>query len=454
MNNPNVVRPPQYIGGHKPNVPPQQTVADNKPMDAEEGDFIINAAAAEFAGKQDLQNMIGKAITNLQERGTNVNFGNPRINVRDKVKLLVSQNEVFIPKIVAKEIGYDRLEKINNRGKRRTQEIQKNAGLPQGAYLGGSVRKAEGEKVIKAGFGIEDILKALGIFGLYENEPDRFKKTPRQEKAYETFIKRKTKKDKPPMPPPSRKFFGISYPLLVQALERVETGDVKTSTQMRKKYQNNPYRYTEVTVKGPEGSSAFGLRQMTYTAMQQVLKKNRKNLTPEEIEYAEKFIDTGKQRVNLEQTGKKFVYTGPDNNRKKVPVENKAREYGIPTKEYIRKLGNDGEGLIPVSEHKKHYNTFANLFFQSKLVGSKSLEKAVATYYSNTPSDKRTNYVNKFKKALKQIQDEKSMGIISDVERNREKIQPDVHTPIENKTKGFIIPNYDKKGNRIEKLGI
>jgi hypothetical protein len=94
------------------------------------------------------------------------------------------------------------------------------------------------------------------------------------------------------------------------------------------------------------------------------------------------------------------------------------------------------------------------LFFQSKLVGSKSLEKAVATYYSNTPSDKRTNYVNKFKKALKQIQDEKSMGIISDVERNREKIQPDVHTPIENKTKGFIIPDYDKKGNRIEKLGI
>jgi len=80
MNNPNVVRPPQYIGGHKPNVPPQQTVADNKPMDAEDGDFIINAAAAEFAGKQDLQNMIGKAITNLQERGVDISFGNPKIN--------------------------------------------------------------------------------------------------------------------------------------------------------------------------------------------------------------------------------------------------------------------------------------------------------------------------------------------------------------------------------------
>jgi hypothetical protein len=457
MNNPNVVRPPQYIGGHKPNVPPQQTVADNKPMDAEEGDFIINAAAAEFAGKQDLQNMIGRAITNLQERGVDISFGNPKINIRDKVKLLVSQNEVYVPKLVAKEIGYDRLEKINNRGKRRTQEIQKNAESPQGAYLGGNVKKEQGERVIKAGFGIEDILKALGIFGLYENEPDRFKKSPRQKKAYEAFIKRKTEKNKPPMPPPSRKFFGISYPILVQALERVETGDVNLDVQMRNKYRDNPYKYTEVTVKGPEGSSAFGLRQMTYTAMQQVLKDNRKILEPEEIAYAEKFIDFGKQRVNLEQTGNEFVYVGPKNNRKKIPVKDKAQEYGISAKEYIQKLGNDGEGLIPISEHKKHYNTFANLFFQNKLIKSKSLEKGIATYYSNTPSDKRTEYVNKFKKALKQIQGEKSIGITPDIEEDREKIKPNTRTPIEKENKmqkGFIIPNYDKQGNRIEKLGI
>jgi len=463
MNSPNVVRPPQYIGGHKPNVPPQQTVADNKPMDAEEGDFIINAAATEFAGKQDLQRMIGSAITNLQERGTNVNFGNPRINIRDKVKLLVSQNEVFIPKVVAKEIGYDRLEKINNRGKRRTKEIQEQTDTPQGAYLGTRVRKAEGEKVIKAGFGIEDILKALGIFGLYENEPDYPEISPKQKKSYEAFKKRKEKeafkkrkekeafiekkeKEKPILPV-SRQFFGINYLTLIKALERVETGDVNTNIQMRNKYINNPYRYTEVTVKGPEGSSAFGLRQMTYSAMQQVLKDNRKTLEPEEIAYAEKFIDFGKQRVNLEQTGNEFVYVGPKNNRKKIPVKDKAQEYGISAKEYIQRLGNDGEGLIPTSEHKKHYNTFANLFFQSKLVKSKSLEKGIASYYSNSPSDKRTEYVNKFKKALKQIQDEKTRGVTPSLREDK----PDIYNPIK---EGFIIPDYDKKGNRIEKLGI
>ena len=454
MNNPNVVRPPQYIGGHKPNVPPQQTVADDKPMDAQDGDFIINAAAAEFAGKQDLQNMIGKAITNLQERGVDISFGNPKINIRDKVKLLVSQNEVYVPKLIAKEIGYDRLEKINNRGKKRTQEIQRQTEASQGAYLGTRVKKAQGEQVVKAGFGIEDILKALGIFGMYENEPDPYKMSPRRKKAYEAFIKRKKKEKEQPLLPVSRQFFGVDYLTLIKALERVETGDVKTSTQMRKKYQNNPYRYTEVTGKGPEGSSAFGLRQMTYTAMQQVLKDNRKTLEPEQIAYAEKFIDFGKQRVNLEQTGNEFVYTGPKNNRKKIPVKNKAQEYGISAEEYIQRLSNDGEGLIPISEHEKHYNTFANLFFQSKLTKGKSLEKSIASYYSNTPSEQRSNYVKKFKKALQQIQNEKQMGIQPNV--NKEILKPKLK-PVDDfkeKNTGFIIPNYDKQGNRIEKLGI
>ena len=118
------MQPPGFIGGYDPNVAPEKTVADDKPMDARDGDFIINAAAAEFAGKQDIETMINKAITNLQEKGVDVSFGNPKMNIREKVQLLVSQNEVYIPKALAKEIGYDRLEKINNRGKKRTQEVQ------------------------------------------------------------------------------------------------------------------------------------------------------------------------------------------------------------------------------------------------------------------------------------------------------------------------------------------
>ena len=40
------------------------------------------------------------------------------------VKALVSNKEMIIPKVIAEQIGYDRLEKINNRGKERVNEIK------------------------------------------------------------------------------------------------------------------------------------------------------------------------------------------------------------------------------------------------------------------------------------------------------------------------------------------
>ena len=43
-----------------------------------------------------------------------------------------------------------------------------------------------------------------------------------------------------PEPPPSRpeqQYFGLSYPLLVKALERVETGDVLKNVQIRDKFK-------------------------------------------------------------------------------------------------------------------------------------------------------------------------------------------------------------------------
>ena len=157
------MQPPGYIGGYDPNVEPAKTVADDKPMQAKEGDFIINAAAAEFAGKQDIERMISTAITSLQEKGVDVRFGNPTMNIREKVDLLVSQNEVFIPKEIAKEIGYDRLEKINNRGKRRTQEVQEQT---QQAKSGGAVRKAQGDVVEQSGVQQAGVIDDIIEFGL------------------------------------------------------------------------------------------------------------------------------------------------------------------------------------------------------------------------------------------------------------------------------------------------
>ena len=134
------VKEPGFIAPD-PNATKQQEIADDKPMDARQGDFIINAPAAEEAGKQDIQRMINTAITNLQEKGVDVRFGDPKINIADKVKLLVSRNEVYIPAIIAKEIGYDRLKKINNRGKREVQRRQEESQQDEKPQARGFIQK-------------------------------------------------------------------------------------------------------------------------------------------------------------------------------------------------------------------------------------------------------------------------------------------------------------------------
>jgi len=221
----NRVPPPGYIGGYDPNVAPEETIADNKPMDARDGDFIINAAAAEFAGKQDIQRMINTAVTNLQEKGVNLRFGNPTISAKDNVKLLVSQNEVFIPKEIAKEIGYDRLGKINNRGKKRTQQIQQQVAQEKNAPAA-PVRAAEGLKVEKQAGLAQDILKYFGIGGQgdlpSEKSSPRVKKSKKEEQ--QGFVQppklpadlQKTRDEK-------RKFFD-----LVKGAVNMQEGGVKT----------------------------------------------------------------------------------------------------------------------------------------------------------------------------------------------------------------------------------
>ena len=414
----------------------QQTIADDIPLEAEEGDFIINAPAAQFAGRQDIVTMITEAIDSLREKGVDIQYGDPKIPVEKSVKLAVSRNEVYVPKLVAEEIGYDKLQKINKRGQKEVQRRQEEA---QGqAARGGFVKKADGDVVTQDETLAEDKSSMMGtdegnfIQNLGRAVYDNIKKDvsgfiapkEKEKKELKTLEESKVKPSETekvgefPEPPPSRpeqQYFGLSYPLLVKALERVETGDVLKNVQIRDKFKENPYRFTEVTIKGPEGSSAFGLRQLTYTAMQDLLDNNIKNLSKEEINYATKFIDMGKQRVNLENSKGNFIYEGPKDDRIKVSALNKARKLGMSLAEYKTRLGVNGGGLIPEAQHKKYYNKFADMFFKSKLNNSKSLEEGVGNYYSKTKSSFRKNYVEKFKDALKQI----DAGVILN------KIEPD-----------------------------
>lgn len=92
-------------------------VADDVP--AKSDGFVINAAAVRHAGLKDINEMIQSAKEYAEQKGIKLNFGK---TPTDAENILVSNGEVVVPDVLAKIIGYDRLEKINNRGKKETEE--------------------------------------------------------------------------------------------------------------------------------------------------------------------------------------------------------------------------------------------------------------------------------------------------------------------------------------------
>jgi GH24 family phage-related lysozyme (muramidase) len=102
-------------------------VADDVP--AESDGFVINAAAVRHAGLRDINDMIQNAKEYAKKQGMKLDFGK---TPTDAEQILVSNGEVVIPDVIANIIGYDRLEKINNRGKKETEEkIQEQEQQPQ-----------------------------------------------------------------------------------------------------------------------------------------------------------------------------------------------------------------------------------------------------------------------------------------------------------------------------------
>lgn len=135
-------QPAGFVGGPPENFTDGQTVADDQPMSVPEGTFVINAAAVEFAGSDDIKKMLSKAYTKLQKK-VDKTIGVVKIPTEDEIDVAVSRGEVIVPPEVAKIIGYDRLEKINNRGKKEVTRRQEKAG---GGFLDGK-KYAKGDKV-------------------------------------------------------------------------------------------------------------------------------------------------------------------------------------------------------------------------------------------------------------------------------------------------------------------
>tara|TARA_R100001510_G_scaffold54447_1_gene57164 strand:+ start:4776 stop:7910 length:3135 start_codon:yes stop_codon:yes gene_type:complete len=109
-----------------------ETVADDQPMEVPEGTFVINAPAVEHAGSQDIRKMILDAYTVAREKGLDIGRVDRKL-YEESVDVALSKGEVVIPPQIAKIIGYDRLRKINNRGKKEVSRRQK---ASEGGFLG------------------------------------------------------------------------------------------------------------------------------------------------------------------------------------------------------------------------------------------------------------------------------------------------------------------------------
>ncbi len=139
--------PSGFIGAPPSQVSEAESVADNVNTQKQEGTFIINAAAVEFAGESDIMKMLKDAQKEAVRRGITVD--NPERSAK-LIDVAVSRGEVTVAPHLVKIIGEDRLTKINNRGKPEVKErIEENGQqmAAQGGFLENSQAYALGDKV-------------------------------------------------------------------------------------------------------------------------------------------------------------------------------------------------------------------------------------------------------------------------------------------------------------------
>jgi hypothetical protein len=119
--------PAGFIEGPPEQFNNQTTIADDIPLTVKDGTFVLNAPAVENEGSSSVQKMLAegyqKAMTRDVGNGHSIQTG--KIPTGGELDIQISRGEVVVPPHVARAIGYDKLEKINNRGKREVERRQK-----------------------------------------------------------------------------------------------------------------------------------------------------------------------------------------------------------------------------------------------------------------------------------------------------------------------------------------
>ena len=145
------VEPAGFIEGPPENYSDETTIADDIPLTVKDGTFVINAPAVENEGSPSIQKMLAEGYKKAMTRdiGVDKNFKIGKIPSREELDIQISRGEVVVPPHVARVIGYDKLEKINNRGKREVERRQK-AGNQEKVQAGQGFAARKGGK-----FGVE-----------------------------------------------------------------------------------------------------------------------------------------------------------------------------------------------------------------------------------------------------------------------------------------------------------
>jgi len=136
-------------------------VADDVPMDAPEGAFIINASAIAKVGRLDFEKRIlAPAIEELKREGVNIELASlksPSKQVDGAVDIAVSNKEYYIPPELAEMIGTDLLEKINKRGEAETEKKLKEQQEQQPQQQEQAARPGQRQIPVRGAKGIDGV---------------------------------------------------------------------------------------------------------------------------------------------------------------------------------------------------------------------------------------------------------------------------------------------------------
>jgi len=124
---PVISEPSMVSDPNAPQDPVTGAPEDTVNTEVQEGTFIINTAAVAIAGKEDIRKMIVSAIDAAERDGAIVvptSEVDRSTQKKQLVNVLLGDGEVVIPKELVSYIGLDRLEKINNRGRKAMKQAE------------------------------------------------------------------------------------------------------------------------------------------------------------------------------------------------------------------------------------------------------------------------------------------------------------------------------------------